>query len=84
MESFEFIQDPIILGSLFGGVAGHFFLPLPESLKQNNLNKIVIGVTGGSIGGWMASQLVSDPSNISICVMSIVGVTVLANFLDLV
>jgi len=82
--SITFLNDPIVITSIIGGITGSFILPIPESLSQNRIHRIIIGATGGGIGGWMATQLFTDPPISSLFVGSILGVIVLANFLGLV
>ena len=82
--SITFLNDPIVITSIIGGITGGFILPIPEYLSQNRIHSIIIGATGGGIGGWMATQLFTDPSVGSLFVGSILGVIVFANFLRLI
>ena len=76
-------MDPII----FGGLSGIIFtvtMSYKSPVKKPELSKpLLIGAVGGGWGGWMASQLWSNPERGSIILFSIVGVVVFDHFLRL-
>ena len=74
-------MDPISQGCLMG--AGFAIVATQRSpIKKQNIKKsFLIGAVGGGWGGWMSSQLWSDPSGLNVLLCSVVGVIVFDHFL---
>ena len=78
-------MDPITQGALFGSVSflliSPSIIPLPSRLSNSKIHQIVIGGVGGGIGGWVSTQMWTNPSGFSVFLSSLLGIAVYINFL---
>jgi len=81
-------MDPITQGAIFGAITLAVltpnYIPLPKRLRRTRIHPIIIGSVGGGIGGWMSTELWTNPSSFNVFLGSIVGLTVFSYCIGLI